>query len=503
MMVSLRTPLLACICAFQALAAVPADKVEQLPGFDKQPFEVYSGYVKVDGPVAGYDSLKIHYELHMSQNDPANDPLVTWHQGGPGGSSMFGLFTEMGYFGLSTQGTYVNPNAWNKVANMLYLESPAGSSVSISGANVGFSSCYKDGAKQSVCSWDDKNQAEAYAKTLLAFLEMYPELKKNDLYLTGESYAGQYVPNIANYILTKLPAGSLNLKGLALGNSCWGGTATSVECNGPDEDKNDIDMYHGKGLISNKQKAQVYKACGFSETTNTEENVNGLGCQVAIAKAFAAVGPHNVYNIYDNCPGAANFLKTHGKDMRWLLKTLRDNMHKPNPLEQLLGSSENGTTPTGGYDWYCGGEDALPQYFQRDDVQKALHLDVKGSGFRYDTSGPASVTLFPFLAEKLRVLIYSGDADSCVPYVGTEQWTTGLAEKGVLEQTSSWHPWHVGNNANSGRSIPAGYATTYKTKNSGNDFTFLTIRLAGHMVPTYRPVAALDFFTRFLNGETF
>lgn len=49
-------------------------------------------------------------------------------------------------------------------------------------------------------------------------------LKSNDLYLTGESYAGQYVPNIAHYIVNNEPFKSrLNLKGVALGNACWGG----------------------------------------------------------------------------------------------------------------------------------------------------------------------------------------------------------------------------------------------------------------------------------------
>ena len=49
--------------------------------------------------------------------------------------------------------------------------------------------------------------------------------KANDLYLTGESYAGQYVPNIAHFIVNNEPFKSrLNLKGLALGNACWGGT---------------------------------------------------------------------------------------------------------------------------------------------------------------------------------------------------------------------------------------------------------------------------------------
>ena len=54
---------------------------------------------------------------------------------------------------------------------------------------------------QKACSWDDVSQAEAYAHTLAAFFGAFPEYAGNDLYLTGESYAGQYVPNIASWIV--------------------------------------------------------------------------------------------------------------------------------------------------------------------------------------------------------------------------------------------------------------------------------------------------------------
>ena len=47
-------------------------------------------------------------------------------QGGPGGSSMLGLFGEMGYYRLDDNGQSVNPQSWNREVNMLYLESPAG-----------------------------------------------------------------------------------------------------------------------------------------------------------------------------------------------------------------------------------------------------------------------------------------------------------------------------------------------------------------------------------------
>jgi len=144
-----------------------------MPGFGAFPFKVYSGYLEVAGPRGGahaYDSVTIHYELHTSQKDPATDPLVTWHQGGPGGSSMYGAYTEMGYFQVDSRGNTTNPYAWNQVANMLYLESPAGCD-----DPIGFSYCTKGGKVQKTCQWDDKTQAEAYAHTLAAFLESFPE----------------------------------------------------------------------------------------------------------------------------------------------------------------------------------------------------------------------------------------------------------------------------------------------------------------------------------------
>ena len=248
-------------------------------------WQVYSGYLTVPEPFKQnkYDSLSIHYQFHESQGNPASDPLVTWHQGGPGGSSIdVGLYTEMGYFQLSDSGPYVNEFAWNKVANMLYLESPAGS-----GSRSGFSTCIQ-GGKAVDCEWDDSSQGEAYAHSLQAFQKAFPEFSKNDLYLTGESYFGQYGPNIAHFIVNNAPfSTSLNLKGLALGNACWGGSATEVNCNGPNSDQNDVDMYWGKGLVSKKLYEQVQKTCKWPDMDRE--------CEKAVEQVHEEVGPHNVY----------------------------------------------------------------------------------------------------------------------------------------------------------------------------------------------------------------
>ena len=100
----------------------------------------------------------------------------------------------------------------------------------------------------------------------------------------------------------------------------------------------------------------------------------------------------------------------------------------------------------------CWGSDAaLVTYLNRADVQDALHVhfapekDQAWSNRKwevcsdkidpYDRSATDLSSLYPkFAAKGVRVLIFSGDADACVPYVGTNQWVTELAEK------EGWQP---------------------------------------------------------------
>jgi carboxypeptidase C (cathepsin A) len=70
----------------------------------------------------------------------------------------------------------------------LYLESPGG---------VGFSKANKDYLNSS-----DTSVAQDNYQALLRFFDKFPNLRDNDLYLTGESYAGVYIPRLADVIIS-------------------------------------------------------------------------------------------------------------------------------------------------------------------------------------------------------------------------------------------------------------------------------------------------------------
>ena len=108
------------------LSQDPADLVADLPGY---PYKgrLYSGYLSLEDPLKKY-----HYVFIETTQDSYNAPLVLWLNGGPGCSSLLGWITENGpaIFKGSDDTLSMNEYSWNKLANIVYLESPG---------NVGFS----------------------------------------------------------------------------------------------------------------------------------------------------------------------------------------------------------------------------------------------------------------------------------------------------------------------------------------------------------------------------
>ncbi len=126
---------------------------------------------------------------------------------------MMGLFQEHGPWVLDDGETSFKPNpySWNKNASMLYIEMPAG---------VGYSYC--DDAKD--CSYDDNSTAMENLEGLKNWMDLYKDFRNNDLYISGESYGGVYVPTLVYFMdqwnnnKTTPAAEKFNLKGFMVGN---------------------------------------------------------------------------------------------------------------------------------------------------------------------------------------------------------------------------------------------------------------------------------------------
>lgn len=94
---------------------------------------------------------------------------------------------------------------------MLYIEAPAG---------VGFSYNTNKNYK-----FDDDRTANENREAVEQFFAKFPEYKSNKFFITGESYAGIYVPTLAEAILKGELDGSYTgaeLTGMAAGNGCSG-----------------------------------------------------------------------------------------------------------------------------------------------------------------------------------------------------------------------------------------------------------------------------------------
>ncbi|XP_037432696.1 serine carboxypeptidase 1-like [Triticum dicoccoides] len=244
-----------------------ADRIAALPG---QPprvnFDQYSGYVTVSeeyGRALFYYFVEAPYEA-------SSKPLVLWLNGGPGCSSLgAGAMAELGPFRVNPDGKTLSRNrhAWNNVANVIFLESPAG---------VGFSY-----SNASVESGDAGTAVDAYL-FLLNWLERFPEYKGRDFYIAGESYSGHYVPQLATVIVALAEFGltDVNLKGIFVGNPYLDDYMNT---------KGSYEFLWNHGVISDEVWGNISEHCSFGR-------FEGTAC--GEAKKSFKIGDIDRYNIY-------------------------------------------------------------------------------------------------------------------------------------------------------------------------------------------------------------
>lgn len=133
----------------------------------------------------------LFYWYFDSRNDPENDPVILWANGGPGGSSMVGMTTELGpcFLGAGADQPVPNPWSWNNNASIIFLDQPAGS---------GLSKLAK-GLPLPKSEHDTAPDFESFLVTF--FNDIFPEKKHLPLHIAMESYGGHYIPMYMDHIL--------------------------------------------------------------------------------------------------------------------------------------------------------------------------------------------------------------------------------------------------------------------------------------------------------------
>lgn len=424
-----------------------SDRILLLPG---QPtnvgFDQYSGYIRVNEQ----SGRALFYWLVESPTArvPQSKPLVLWLNGGPGCSSIaYGAAEEIGPFRIRSDGRtlYLNPYSWNNLANLLFLESPAG---------VGFS--YSNTTSDLYTAGDQRTADDAYT-FLVNWMERFPQYKHRDFYIAGESYAGHYVPQLSQLIYERnkgIGNPVINFKGFLVGNAVT-------------DDYNDyvgtFEYWWTHGLISDSTYKFLQQAC---EKVSSQHP--SIDCTKALTTAELEMGNIDPYSIFTSpCNNSSS---------------LRNKMR-------------------GHYPWMSRAYDPCTErysqiYFNLPEVQKAMHANITGINYPWKTCsdivgnywGDSPLSMLPIYQELitagLRIWVFSGDTDSVVPVTATRYSIDALK----LPTVTNWYPWY--DNGKVG-----GWSQVYK------GLTFVTITGAGHEVPLHRPRQAFILFRSFLENK--
>jgi cathepsin A (carboxypeptidase C) len=381
-----------------------------------------------------------------SRNDPKNDPVVLWLNGGPGCSSLTGLFLELGPSSINKKlETVYNDFSWNQNASVIFLDQPVNVGYSYSGSSV----------SNTVAAGKD-----VYA-LLTLFFHQFPEYAKQDFHIAGESYAGHYIPVFTSEILSHKNR-NINLKSVLIGNgltdpytqyehyrpmACGEGGYPAVlgesECQSMDNA-----LPRCQSLINNCYESGSVWSCVPAS----------IYCNNAFIGPYQRTG-QNVYDVRGKCEDSSNLCYS---ALGWVSEYLNKK-----EVRDAVGAEVDG------YD-SCNFDINRNFLFQGDWMQPFHRL-------------------VPNILEEIPVLIYAGDADFICNWLGNQAWTEALEWSGKKDF-----------NRADIKDLNLGDAKKEygKVKSSGN-FTFMQIYGAGHMVPMDQPENSLDMLNRWLAGEWF
>lgn len=430
------------------------DLVTNLPGQPAVDFRHYAGYVTVNET----NGRALFYWFYEAATNPDQKPLVLWLNGGPGCSSVgYGATQEIGPFivGTDGHGLRFNNYSWNKEANMLFLESPVG---------VGFS--YSNTTTDYDSLGDAFTANDAYTFLHKWFLK-FSSYRTRTFYIAGESYAGKYVPELAELIYDKNTDASLHidLEGVLLGNP---------ETSDAEDWRGLVDYAWSHAVISDETHKIIRENCDFNGDTWSNKK-----CTQAVDEVLRQYKEIDIYSLYTSVCIGDTASSNNGLMQGMMMK------HTSTMMPRIMG----------GYDPCL--DDYSKKFYNREDVQKALHvsngLQLKNWSIcstkiftEWADSKPSVLPIYKkLIAAGLRIWVYSGDTDGRVPVLSTRYSINALG----LPITKAWTPWYH-------QKQVSGWFQEYE------GLTFATFRGAGHAVPCFKPSNSLALFSSFLHGES-
>lgn len=411
-----------------------------LPSFN---YPSYSGFLHTDDD--GDKEMFFWYFPPLS--GAADAPLVIWLQGGPGGSSMFGLFGEMGPIELDAKlQPHVRNYTWNRNYGMLFIDNPVGAGFSFTG-------------KGKYCTNSRNCVADNLVSLMVQFYEIFPETRAPGLYVTGESYGGHYVPAFGARILEHnrgAAAGAqILLKGVAIGDG-WIDPVNMIP--GYPE------LMRNLGLASEAEMRVIQGYC--------DRSVNHIN-NGEMLQAF---------NVWDEMLNG-------------------DVFPYPNYFHNITGSNNYDnfmmTNDPPDFSWY-------PDYLNQPEIRKAIHVGNTTYGGNakdceknlledfHDSLRPELQQLLA--AEGVRVLIYSGQLDIIIAAALTERFLPYVQFPGQAAFAAAQKKvWRV----EGGDAEVAGFVREIP------GFQQVIVRGSGHIVPFDQPRRSMDMITRFVEGRTY
>ena len=487
--------ILLCVGFFTSCLGFQDDEIKELPGLQSPiKFKQYSGYLD-----AG-EGRNLHYWFVESEQNPSQDPVFLWLNGGPGCSSLGGLLTELGPFRVNKTNPsqlYMNDHRWNLRGNFLFLESPAG---------VGFS--YKE---DDDLQTDDAMTAEGNLLALQSFFKKFPQFKKNAFFVSGESYGGIYVPTLVQSILKSNQDSQeqINLQGYAIGNGYL--------------DKHLLDdsmpvFGYTHGLLSHKGFDKLVKTCCRGKEGNSSSSLGcrfsqnkSTACQIAVRQVTGEIfNPViNPYNVYKKCQGLDDSISNQAGvlqrsssrssrssrssqssrlsyDLRLINEDIEEiqtrSLIKNSQPEEMATKSESGPP--------CVDDSHVEKYLSNPEVRKALHIPDEVNDWTlcslphelYHRATPSVKTIIQDLAhEGVKGMIFNGDVDMICNFLADQWFVESLGLKVI--KPFDW--WKNGNQV-------AGKIKYF------DNLIFTTVRGAGHMVPEDKPEESLVMLDMFL-----